>query len=290
MRIEKIILVTGATGHQGNAVARALLAEGWSVRALVRDPAKASAVELRRLDVELVKADLDDSASLERACAGCYGVFSVQASMIPAATSGEVRQGKALAEAARRAGVEHFVYSSVGGANRQTGVPHFEAKWQVEQHIRALDLPATILRPAFFMENFTTYFPPSLENGVYVIRMPVSPKTSLAMVALADVGAFAAIALANPREYVGLALDVGGEVSTMPKAVGRMRAHFDKPFAFDPLPIEAVRSFSTDLALMFEWLDHSEQKLDLADLRRRHPGLMSLSDWLDRSGWDPTRR
>jgi uncharacterized protein YbjT (DUF2867 family) len=289
LRSERKILVAGATGRQGNAVARALLGEGWSVRALVRDPAKPAAVELQRLDAEVVKGDLDDPASLERACAGCYGAFSVQTPMSASGTLGEVRQGKALADAAARAGVEHFVYSSVGSADKNTGIPHFESKWQIEQHIRVLGIPATVLRPVFYFENFTTFYRPSLENNVYVIRMPVKPGTRLAMIAVADIGAFAAIAFGAPHEYIGLALDIGGDIVTMPEVVGKMRGRFGRHFAFEPLPIETVRQVSADLALMFEWFDRVGQSVDIADLRRRHPGLMSLVDWLDRSGWELVR-
>jgi uncharacterized protein YbjT (DUF2867 family) len=289
MRYEKTILVTGATGQQGNAVARALLAEGWRVRALVRDPAKFAAVELQRLDAELAQGDLDDPAALDRACAACYGVFSVQTYFTPAGTLGEIRQGKALADAAARAKVEHFVYSSVHSADKHTGIPHFESKWQIEAHIHSLGLPATILRPVFFMENFRTFFPPALENNVYVIRVPVKPATPLALISVADIGAFAAVAFANPAQYIRHALEIGGDVLTMPEAVGKMHAHFRKHFTFEQQPIEEIRAASADLARMFEWLDQVGQKLDLADLRRRHPQLMSLQDWLARSRWDPTR-
>jgi uncharacterized protein YbjT (DUF2867 family) len=289
MRSDKTILVTGATGQQGNAVARALLADGWTVRALVRDPAKPTAQELQRLDAELAQGDLFDPVSLDRACRGCYGVFGVQTYFIPEGIAGEIEQGKQLAEAAGRAGVEHFVYSSVGSADKETGIPHFQSKWQIEQHIHALRLRATILRPVFFMENFGTFFAPSLENGVYVIRMAVKPTTRLAMVAVADIGAFAALAFRDPDQYVGLALDIGGDLLTVPEACVKMRNQFGRPFAFEPLPISAVRAHSADLALMFQWFDEVGQTLDLAGLRKRCADLMDFSEWLRRSGWDPTR-
>lgn len=289
MHGDKTILVTGATGQQGGAVVRALLAAGWSVRCLVRDPSKPAAAELRLLDADVVQGDLDDPVSLDRACAGCHGAFSVQTPYTPQGVHGEIAQGKRLADAARRAGVAHFVYSSVGSADRGTGVPHFESKRQIEEYVRALNLPATILRPTFFMENFATYFRPSLENNVYVVRMPVKPATRLAMIAVADIGAFAAIAFDDPGRYVGLALDLGGSVLTLPEAVARMQGRFQKHFAFEELPLDAIRRTSEDLALMFEWFNAAGQTVDLADLRARHPGLMSFVDWLDRSGWDPTR-
>jgi uncharacterized protein YbjT (DUF2867 family) len=289
MRSEKTILVTGATGQQGNAVARALLAEGWKVRVLVRDPSKPVARELAALDAELVQGDLFDSASLDRACAGCHGVFSVQTFFIPEGIEGEIQQGANLAAAAKRAGVQHFVYSSVGSADKATGIPHFDSKWRIEQYIRSLGLPATILRPVFFMENLGTFFRPTLENNVYVIRMALKPTTRLAMIAVADIGAFAALAFRNPDAYIGLAFDIGGDLLTMPEACGKLHAHFRRHFAFQELPIDAVRGFNEDLALMFEWFNNVGQTLDLAALRQRHAGLMDFREWLRKSGWDPTR-
>ncbi len=147
------VLVVGATGNQGGATARALLADGWPVRAMTRDPNSAGAKELAALGAELVTADLDDPPSLEAAVRGMYGVFSVQ-NFMTAGLEGEVRHGNAVAAAASEAGVMHFVYTSVGGAERASGVPHFETKWTIEQRITQLGLPATVLRPALFMDNF----------------------------------------------------------------------------------------------------------------------------------------
>ena len=150
---DKLIVVTGATGQQGGATARHLLAQGWRVRAFVRDPIKPAAQELAAKGAELVQGDLDDRASLDRALSGAYGAFSVQTFMGPEGPIGEARQGMVLADAAKAAGIQHLVYTSVGGAERKSGLPHFESKWQIEEHIRSLGLPATILRPVFFMEN-----------------------------------------------------------------------------------------------------------------------------------------
>ncbi len=135
----KTILVTGATGQQGGAVVRSLSTRGWKIRALVRDPAKPAAQQLAKNNIELIKGDLFTPASLDEALKGVYGVFSVQT---PAdGVGGEIIQGKFLADAAQKAQVQHFVYSSVGGAERESGIPHFESKWQVEKHIRAIGLP-----------------------------------------------------------------------------------------------------------------------------------------------------
>ena len=150
---ERAILVTGATGQQGGAVVRHLRTQGFAVRALTRDGQSPAARALAAEGVEVVQGDLDDRASLDRALAGAYGVYSVQ-NFALTGVEGEVRQGTTLADAAKATGIQHFVYSSVGSADRQTGIPHFESKFRIEEHIRAIDLPHTILRPVFFMENF----------------------------------------------------------------------------------------------------------------------------------------
>jgi uncharacterized protein YbjT (DUF2867 family) len=149
----RVILVSGATGQQGGTVARKLLERGFVVRALTRDPEKAEARELADLGAEVVGGDFEDRASIERALAGVYGVFSVQ-QFWESGYEGEIRQGVQLADAAKAAGVEHFVYSSVGSAHRETGIPHFDSKWEVEELVRASGVPYTVLRPVFFMQNW----------------------------------------------------------------------------------------------------------------------------------------
>jgi uncharacterized protein YbjT (DUF2867 family) len=157
-----IVLVTKATGRQGGSVAHQMLAQGWKLRALSRDPAGAAAKAVADQGVEVVRGDLEDPASLEAAIRGVYGVYSVQ-DFWAVGVKREVRQGKNLADAARKAGVAHFVYSSAGGAERNSGVDHFESKWEVEKHIRKLGLPATVLRPVAFMEN---YYIDQVEVGI----------------------------------------------------------------------------------------------------------------------------
>ncbi|MET9019470.1 NmrA family NAD(P)-binding protein [Actinopolymorpha sp. NPDC004070] len=142
------VLVLGATGNQGGATARALLERDRPVRAYVRDPAKPAARALADLGAELATGDLDDTGALRAAMTGVHGVFSVQPLAVSAEElAAEVRQGTAVADLASQTGVAHLVYSSVGGAERHTGVDHFETKAEVERHIARLGLPATVLRP-----------------------------------------------------------------------------------------------------------------------------------------------
>lgn len=274
---EKMIVVTGATGQQGGATARHLLAQGWRVRALVRDPNKPAAQALAAKGAELVQGDLDDRASLDRALAGAYGVFSVQTFMGPDGPAGETRQGKLLADAAQAAGVQHFVYTSVGGAERKSGLPHFESKFQIEEHIRGLGLPATILRPVFFMENLRS---PWMGPRDGVLAIGLRPTTALQMIAADDIGAFAALAFARPQEFIGKAIEIAGDALTGPQMADALTRATGQPVRFVEQPLEQVRSFNAEMADMFAWFNDHGYAADIPALRKLHPGLMTFETWL----------
>src|SRR5262249_30251813 len=146
---DKTILVTGATGRQGGEVIRHILPNGWKLRAVARQPDGYAAKQLSRQGVGNVPGELGDQGTLEPRAHGVYGIFSVQDYWV-AGFQREVKQGKNLADIARKTGVTHFVYSSVGGAERNTGIAPWETKWEIEKHIRQLALPATVFRPAGF--------------------------------------------------------------------------------------------------------------------------------------------
>jgi uncharacterized protein YbjT (DUF2867 family) len=191
----KTIVVTGATGNQGGATARHLLADGWHVRALVRDDTAPAATALAAAGAELVRGDLDDPASVATAVRGAYGVYSVQS-----ANPNELVQGTNVVDAAKAADVRHLVYSSVGGAESQNGFYREHGwgpieKWQIEQYIRSRGVPATILRPAGFMEDFTSpdrFF----QNGS--LNVPWHDDLIVQLIAIDDIGAFTALAFADP--------------------------------------------------------------------------------------------
>jgi uncharacterized protein YbjT (DUF2867 family) len=176
------ILVTGATGQQGGAVARELLAHGHKVWAMTRKPSGDSAKALAALGADIVQGDLDNAPSLQRAVQGVWGLFAVQNTW-EAGVAREEAQGKQVAEIAKKAGIQHYVYSSVGSADRKTGIPHFDNKWRVEEAVRGLGFPShAILRPVFFMENFlSSWFKPGIDQGNLMVG--VKPTTVLQMIA-----------------------------------------------------------------------------------------------------------
>ena len=193
--IKPLVLVTGGTGKQGGATVAALLpANKTRIRVLTRDPKSPKAQRLAQQGVELASGDLDDPAAVQAALQGVSAAFSVQTFEGKGGPEAEERQGNAFAEAVKAAGGVHLVYSSVDGAERTSGVPHFESKWRIEQHIARLGLPATILRPVAFMENFATSgFPLAMFFGMIKATMGATRK--LQLVAVSDIGWFAARAL-----------------------------------------------------------------------------------------------
>ena len=211
------VLVIGATGQQGGATARHLLERDRTVRALVRDPASPAARALRRAGADLVVGDLDDPASLRTAMAGAHGVFLVLTMMAgprisPEGVAAEERRGQAVADLARESGIEHLVYSSLNGASARSGIPYYESKARIEEHIHALGLPATILRPVSFMDNFATYNRPVLRDGELVVNLAVRPELPMQMISVRDIGAFAAIAFDRPDQYLGRTVEIAGDV------------------------------------------------------------------------------
>ena len=284
---DRIVLVTGATGRQGGAVVRHMLPKGWRLRALTRNPKSYAARKLAEKGVEVAEGDMDDPASLERAARGVYGIYSVQDFWTVGARR-EVQQGKNLADVAKKAGVEHFVYSSVGGAERNTGITHWETKWVVEKHVRSLNLPVTILRPASFME---TYHITEVEIGLLKGKLadPIRGDKPYQTIATDDIGAFAALAFERPKDFIGLDLEIAGSELTNIDAAKVFSRVLNRPVKFKKLPLPIVRLvLGKEFYEMFHWFNSKGYQANIPELRRRYPEvrLHSLEDWLREDGWD----
>src|SRR5712691_1138804 len=249
MADQQTVLITGATGKQGGAVIRELAGTGFDLRAMTRHPDGEAARGLASTGARVVRGDLDDPASLRAALAGAWGVFAVQNTW-EAGVEKEEEQGKRIATLAHEAGVQHFVYTSVGSAHRRTGIPHFENKWRIEETVRSLRFPShTIIRPVFFMENLTS---PFFLNGDKIYAA-LDPATVLQMIAVEDIGRYGArmftdVARLNRRE-----IDLAGDAATMPDAAKALSAGLGRPIEYVRIPIEQVRQNSEDSAIMLEW-------------------------------------
>jgi len=281
---DRPILVTGATGQQGGAVLRHLRTRGFAVRALTRDMHSPAARTLAARGIGVIQGNFDDRASLERALDGAYGAYTVQTPWQSGGVEGEVRQGIAFADAAKAAGIQHLVYSSVGSADRQTGIPHFESKYQIEEHIRAIGLPHTILRPVFLMENFLSNRDTIVVSGT--LAEPLMPATPLQMVAVDDIGAFAALAFAEPEQWIGRTIELAGDELTMPQAAERFGRVIGRPVQYVQVPMaEFRRTSGEEQATMFTWFNQVGYGADLPILRAIYPALTTLEQWLRRTGW-----
>jgi len=287
------VLVIGATGQQGGATARHLLQRGRPVRALVRDPHSPAAGALREAGASLVAGDLDDPASLRAAMDGVHGVFLVLTMMAgprisPEGVIAEERRGKAVADLARESRVGHLVYSSINGAGARSGIPYYESKARIEEHIHALGIPATILRPVSFMDNFATYNRPLLQDGELVVGLAVRPELPVQLISVRDIGAFAAIAFARPGEFLGRTVEIAGDILTPPQIAEAFSRACGLPARFRQTPIEQVRAFDPQLAQMFSFFnEHPSGLTDLPALRAEHPDLMRLETWLRATEWKP---
>jgi uncharacterized protein YbjT (DUF2867 family) len=233
---------------------------------------------------------MDDLASLRKAMIGVRGVYSVQ-DYFAVGAAREVLEGKNMADAALDAGVEHFVYSSVGGAERRSGVDHFETKWEIEDHIRKRGLPATMIRPVGFMEN---YFIPQLERQLLKGRLldPIRADKPLQTIASDDIGKFISLAFAQPERFIGLELELAGSELTGPKTAEVFSRVLSRPVKHRHLPMPLVRiTMGKEWYQMFAWLNQSGFQADIRALRRDYPEipLTSLEEWLRREGWEGKR-
>jgi len=280
---ERLILVCGATGSQGGAVARSLLDRGFRIRALTRDAQKPEAQALAEQGAEVVQRDMEDRSAMDLVLEGAYGVFSMQ-NFWEAGYEREVRQGKTVADAAKAAGVEHYVYSSVGSAYRQTGIPHFDSKWEVEEHVRQIGLPYTILRPVFFMQNWEMMRQPILEG---TLPQPLDPGKPFQQVAVEDVGAFAAIAFEHPDEWIGREVELAGDERTMPEIAEAFGRVAGREVGYYQVPWEQFgEQMGEEYAVMYRWFNDVGYEADVGALRREHPGLIDFEGYLRGRGWE----
>lgn len=280
------ILVTGATGQQGGATARELLAAGHKVFAMTRNPDGAAAQALADAGAHVVQGDLNDEASLRAALQGKWGVFAVQNTW-EAGVEGEEEQGKRIARLAKDAGVQHFVYASVGSAHKATGIPHFDNKFRVEETVRALGFPSfTILRPVFFMENLASpWFKPGIDDGVLGLGM--NADTKLQMIAVADIGSYGRIAFERHEELNGKGLDIAGDALTPVEAAAVLGEVADRTISHFQVPIEEVRKFSADFAAMLEWFDAEGYEADVeGNAQRFGVAPTRFADWAKSVNWD----
>jgi uncharacterized protein YbjT (DUF2867 family) len=244
--------VTGATGRQGGAVARHLLRRGHRVRALTRNPDAPPARRLAGLGAEVVRGDLNDPVSLDTALTGVSTVFSVQDYWQPGVGyDGEIRQGRALIEAAVRAGVETFVQSALAGTIADTGVPHFASKSRIVGHLRESGLPHVVLGPTVYMDNLLA---PRVGPMMFAtLAGGLGRHTSLELVAVDDIGAAVARIVDDPAPFLGRRVDLVGDVLTVPQMRATYRAVLRRPLLPWAVPRAALPRMTGEFADQLAW-------------------------------------
>jgi len=285
----KTILVFGATGQQGGAVARALRSRGWPVRALVRDPDGAKARALADVGVALARGDLADANAIEAAMAGVHGIFSVQPSSGQAIADGgitdeqEIRFGSAIADIAKASGVQHLVYTSVNAAGpEKTGMGHFDSKSRIEAHIAGLDMASTIIRPSAFMEILML---PGmgLDQGTFSFAM--RPDQPMQFIAVEDIGRIVAGIFADPGTFAGRTIEIAGDALTGEALASRLSRAAGRPIGYLRFP-DSLLDGNPFLAGLVKLVDDGRLagNADLASLRRDFPGLLTMEQWLETTG------
>lgn len=273
---DKPILITGATGLQGGAVFRSLRSKGFPVRAMTREPEKREARDLAGSGVEVVRGDLDDPASLMRALEGVYGAYSVQYARH--GVEMEVRQGINLADAAKKSQISHFIYSSVGAADQNTGIPHFESKAKIERHVCDTGLPFTIVRPVFFMENWLAM---RGQIELHTLAQPLTPDTRLQMVAVDDIGECVSTAFEQPHKFQGRTIELAGDELSMTELAQAFSRITGKDVHYMQVPWSQFSAQAgSEITMMYHWFQDVGYHADIAALRQELPSLMSFDRWL----------
>jgi uncharacterized protein YbjT (DUF2867 family) len=285
-RSGKYILVSGATGRQGGAVLKHLLKNNLPVRALSRTPESLSSQRLISKNIQVVKGDMSDPVSLENAMRDCCSVYSIQ-NFFEYGADREILYGKNMADAAKKTGISHFVYSSVCNAGDHTGVPHFETKNLIEKHIQKIGLNATILRPVKFMEN---YYIPQVFRAILGGKLfdSIKAEKQHQMIAVDDIGFCVAETLIHPEKFIGRTIELAGDELSNKQIAVTMSRVLGKKIIFKRLPLFLARlMMDKEMYLMFKWFNEKGFTADMEAMKLYFPTLRPtlLSEWLENENW-----
>lgn len=280
MESRKTIFVTGITGNQGGAVARSLISKGFKVKGLTRNPLSPKAQALKNINVDVVKGDLNDVVTYRKYLKNADAVFSVQT--FANGVKKEIAQGLDLASIAKQFNISHFIYSSVVGADANTGIPHWESKFKIENHIKDLGLPYTIIRPASLYEN---YLIPQVRTRLVKGRLvsPVYKDRVQQFISAEDIGKISTEIFMNTEKYTGRTINIASEEMDLQIAANIFSEVLDKPVNYSHLPAIITRLvMGKDLYKMFKWINEHNAVFvkDISAVKKEFPFLMSLRDWI----------
>ena len=277
--------MTGATGNQGGAVIDHLLAHerSFDVRGLTRDASSDAAAALEERGVTVQEGDLEAPESFRAHVADADAVFAVT-NFWTAGYDAQVEQGTNLADVAAEEGVDQFVFSGVGSHEQDAGVPHFDSAWEIEEYAQDLDLPLTTLQPVFFYQNLEAFAEDVLEG---TLALPLAEGVSLQMVDVDDVGHAAAVALANPDEFVGERYDLAGDEATLAETAAVLSDVTGADVDAYHVPIEdAYEDFGEEFTVMCEWFNDVGYDADIDALEETFGfEFTGLEEYLQSHGW-----
>jgi uncharacterized protein YbjT (DUF2867 family) len=276
---QRPVLVLGATGGQGGAVAAALIRAGRPVRALVRDPSSAGAAKLEAAGAELAVAEFTDAEALTAAMRGTAAAFALT-TPFGSGVAAEVRQGQAIITAATAARLPYLVFSSVAEATAGTGVPHFESKATVERALAGSGLPHTVVAPTYFYDNALGGYQ-DLLHGTLELSLPEDHP--LQQLDRTDLGAFVALVLSDPGRFTGRRIELASDAPTPAQMTEALSAAMDRPVRYREVPVAAITS--PDMAAMWRFLRGPGYRADIAALRHDYPevGWSTFAAWARRT-------
>lgn len=278
----RVILVTGATGTQGGAVARELLSRGFSVRGLSRNPDSDKAKALIELGATVVKGDFDDPASLAAALVGVDGMFAVTNANVYGPAK-EVQHGRNLISAATKANLNHFVFSSASQAETGTGIPHFDSKYEIEKVLYESGLNYTIVRPVEFMNN-VRYQRNALTSGLFIDPRSLDDRHQ--WIAARDIGFMVGEAFDHPNEWLGKAVNIAGDELTVGEYMALLSSELDLELTHQKISWEEYESVSgEEMAMMYRWFVDPGYQADVQSLRQRYPSLTTMQEYLRDLEW-----
>lgn len=303
---KKIIAVTGATGAQGGGLAWAILNDRESpfrLRAITRNPASEKAKALAAAGAEVVAADIDDVASVERAFAGAYGAFCVTNFWEHMSPSKETQQGRNLADAAKKAGVQHAIWSTFEDTRDKVPlsdgrmptlqdrykVPHFDCKAEVNAYFLEHGPPTTLLYTSFYWDNLIHFGmgPKKGDDGKLSFVLPMADK-KLPGIAAEDIGKCAYGIFREGPSSAGQVIGVAGEHLTGAEMAASLSKALGQPVAYAAVPADVYRGFgfpgAEDLGNMFQYKAEFEADFrghrDLGRARSFNPELLTFDGWL----------
>lgn len=279
------VLVFGATGAQGGSVVNALLANGHNVIGLTRNIESPAAKALAARGVELRVGDYSQPDTLRAVAKGADAAFFMTTPFETGPES-EVTQGVSTIDALRDANVNHVVFSSVGDADKATGISHFDSKYKVEEYLVESGLNYSIVAPVYFMENLNSPWTlPELQKGNVAAAM--SADRILQQVAVQNIGEFAVALIERGETVFGKRYDIAGDELSFVDAVNQASKASGRDITFQSFPIETLKSQNEELAVMFEWFDTTGYSANIASLKSEFPEVnwLSFADWLELQDW-----